>query len=509
MRPILVGLSIGGLFAARAHLGGAPADGLVLINTLRRDTPRLRWINDAVVRAAEVGGLQLFQDLFAPLVFNEEWQQANRGAFLTHDAYEPMSRASGLYNLLLHAGSADWDLPYEELALPVLVVSGAAGPGLLRPGHGRRAQRASARRAAARHARRRSHGSGGEASGLNCRFDRLCPLPTRTGNRRPHRMTSPHRYVWLAYIAVLLGVVGHSSSEFVAVLTGVAGPELSVWRFLLGGAGLVILALIFPASRDLIAPLRKLGFRLIGLSLLGVSTAYLFFHWALDYATVIQVAIMTTTMPLWVALINLALNRQPITAPKVITGAAAIIGVALLVTDGYLARLAGTTENLTGILMAGACSALGSAYIVIVRPVIAEFGALRITALTMAIGAIGLWLIVGAGWGIWVNPATVLDRGASELAALLTLALWNTTITQFLWLKGLANVPDLTRGSYLFFLKPPIAAFLAVVFLGHLLTWPQVLAILVICGAVATEAFWPQIRVLVGRPAVGQGKSAE
>lgn len=124
VRPVFVGLSIGGLFAAHAVLGGAAAGGLVLINTLRRDSERLRWINDAVVRAAEFGGLQLFQDLYAPLIFNLDWQAANREAFLTHQPYEPISRASGVYNLLLHGGSADWDIAYEKLALPVLVVSG-------------------------------------------------------------------------------------------------------------------------------------------------------------------------------------------------------------------------------------------------------------------------------------------------------------------------------------------------------------------------------------------------
>ena len=63
----------------------------------------------------------------------------------------------------------------------------------------------------------------------------------------------------------------------------------------------------------------------------------------------------------------------------------------------------------------------------------------------------------------------------SETAvSLLTLALWNTTITQFLWIGGLAAVPDITRGSYLFFLKPVIAAFLAVVFLSQNLTTPEV-----------------------------------
>jgi len=56
LRPILVGLSIGGLFAATTWLTGADAMGLVLINTLRKDGPRLRWIGDALVRAVELGG---------------------------------------------------------------------------------------------------------------------------------------------------------------------------------------------------------------------------------------------------------------------------------------------------------------------------------------------------------------------------------------------------------------------------------------------------------------------
>ncbi|MDP6290116.1 MAG: hypothetical protein QF586_07840, partial [Arenicellales bacterium] len=61
---------------------------------------------------------------------------------------------------------------------------------------------------------------------------------------------------WFAYSAVFLGVCGHASSEFVAVLSGVSGPEVSVWRFLLGGSGLVLLALLTPATRNLLAPLR-------------------------------------------------------------------------------------------------------------------------------------------------------------------------------------------------------------------------------------------------------------
>jgi len=125
-RPILVGLSIGGLFAARTWLQGGDALGLVFINTLRRDGPRLQWIGDALVRAVEVGGLDLFRDLFLPLLMNEDWLLSNRPAFLKQNSsYTALDPDSGHYKLLAEAGrTADWDLPYEQLTLPVLVITG-------------------------------------------------------------------------------------------------------------------------------------------------------------------------------------------------------------------------------------------------------------------------------------------------------------------------------------------------------------------------------------------------
>lgn len=301
-----------------------------------------------------------------------------------------------------------------------------------------------------------------------------------------------HKYAWIAYGAVFLGVCGHASSEFVAVASGVKGPELSVWRFVLGGAGLVILALVFPASRNLLTPLRTDGLRLVWLSALGVTLAYLLFHWSLDFATVPQVAIIVTTIPIFVGLTNLWLNRQPFTAPKIIAGASAVTGVALLITDGYLAELAGSGRSLIGVFMAMGCAALVASYAVFVKPLAAKYGALRITAISMFMGGIGLWLLVGLSWGIWVNPGTVFQRPWDQSVCLLTIAFFNTTLTQFLWIGGLAAVPDITRGSYLFFLKPVIASFLAVAFLGQVLTGWQITAIVVICASILLELFWPK-----------------
>ncbi len=123
-RPILCGLSIGGLFAAQAILGGVKAEGLVLLNTLREIGPRIAWVNDAMFQAVKTGGFPLLLDMFFPLLVGQETARSRRQAFLTGAAYKPEPKTSGHYRLMSIGGDVDWDLPYERLDLPVLVISG-------------------------------------------------------------------------------------------------------------------------------------------------------------------------------------------------------------------------------------------------------------------------------------------------------------------------------------------------------------------------------------------------
>ncbi|MCI4664859.1 MAG: alpha/beta hydrolase [Neomegalonema sp.] len=122
-KPVFVGLSIGGLFAAQAHLAGAPAAGLVFLNTLREIGPRIAWVNDAMPQIVAAGGVSLFLDALFPLLVNQEFAAAQRSNFLK-GGYAPLDPAHGHANLMRHAASADWDLPYERLALPVLSITG-------------------------------------------------------------------------------------------------------------------------------------------------------------------------------------------------------------------------------------------------------------------------------------------------------------------------------------------------------------------------------------------------
>ena len=295
----------------------------------------------------------------------------------------------------------------------------------------------------------------------------------------------------LAYLIVFLSVLGHGSSEYFSVLTGFEGPAASVWRFSLGSIGLIAVMIVTGRLQKLTASLRQDALKLIPLSLFGVTLAYLSFHISLDYASIVQVGTIVTTIPLLVGLANFVINKTPIPLPRILTGIAAAFGVALLLTDGYLAQLAGDARALIGMGLALITALFTAIYLVIARPLIEKHGGLAITTTTMSIGAIGLWLIVGVIWNSWINPASIVSMNWSQAWPLLVVGFWNTTITQYFWLTGLAAVPDITRGSYLFFLKPVITGLLAYFLLSQPLTQWQLLAIAVICGAVALEAFWP------------------
>ena len=71
----------------------------------------------------------------------------------------------------------------------------------------------------------------------------------------------------IAYLMTFLGVMGHASSEFFAILSGISGPEVSVWRFIIGALGLLAMCLVWPPYRDLWTPLRRHWRELVPLSM--------------------------------------------------------------------------------------------------------------------------------------------------------------------------------------------------------------------------------------------------
>lgn len=123
IKPILVGLSIGGLYAARAHLSNATCAGLVLLNTLREIGPRIAWVNDALPVVASRLGMAVFGDIMSPMILNPEALQSARTNAFTQD-YEPLDEHSGLMNIIRNSPATNWDVEWSEIAVPTLIITG-------------------------------------------------------------------------------------------------------------------------------------------------------------------------------------------------------------------------------------------------------------------------------------------------------------------------------------------------------------------------------------------------
>ena len=303
----------------------------------------------------------------------------------------------------------------------------------------------------------------------------------------------------IAYIAAFLGVCGHASSEFFVKLSGISGVEVSVWRFGIGGLALLILSVINPSSRNLVSPLKQKFLPIVTLSVFGMAFGQFLFHWALDFASVVQVATMVTIMPIGVVFVARVVEGTIITPPKVISGIGAFLGCVFLLTDGYLDQLSGSGNSIIGIYLSIGCALIGSVYLVLVKPYVQDYGPIRMTTYTFVLGFIALYPSIGLIWGIWVNPFDLFDRTSVEYLSIITLGVWNTCIAFILWLWGLSKIPDVARGNYLFFLKPVIALCLAFFVLEDNITINQFIAIIVITGFVLMEIFYSSLSKLFKR----------
>lgn len=123
-KPIMIGLSIGGLFGAHAWLQGASADGIVFINTLRKANAQVEWINTLEARLIAMGGMPLVLDVLRPILSGREELERLRSTHLPEEGYTPWPAEHPRLRLAEGVNKADWNLPYEKLTLPALVMTG-------------------------------------------------------------------------------------------------------------------------------------------------------------------------------------------------------------------------------------------------------------------------------------------------------------------------------------------------------------------------------------------------
>ncbi len=123
-RPIMCGLSIGGLFGVRAIEQGADVEAIALVNTLRASNAQVEWINTLEARLIAMGGMPLVLDVLRPVLSSVEQLEKFRPDHLSEEGYTPWPAEHPRRRLADGVCKADWNFPWETLNVPTLVFTG-------------------------------------------------------------------------------------------------------------------------------------------------------------------------------------------------------------------------------------------------------------------------------------------------------------------------------------------------------------------------------------------------
>ena len=121
---ILIGLSIGGLYAAMALEKGLDAKGIVLINTLRKPSERLNWINNAMINAIKLGGTNLILDMIMPVMASPEFLKKIKDEALKYENYLGLEDYEGISKLIYGGFTTNWNFNWSNIKVPTLVMTG-------------------------------------------------------------------------------------------------------------------------------------------------------------------------------------------------------------------------------------------------------------------------------------------------------------------------------------------------------------------------------------------------
>jgi drug/metabolite transporter (DMT)-like permease len=216
---------------------------------------------------------------------------------------------------------------------------------------------------------------------------------------------------------------------------------------------------------------------LFGVGLLGNTIYQLLFVTGLDLTTSGVSSLLIGTIPIWAALLAMALGWEQIT-PRTWLGIFLAFGGVALVTLGSPSGLAKNTivgNALT--LLAAACWA---GYTVLSKRLLEKYSALRVSAVGLLLGVPGLW------------PFAVSDLLSLDWRAL-SLSLWGSilyaggisvALAYIIWSYGVQKL-GAARTAVFNNLVPVVTFTLAVLVLHESVTWVQLVG-----GAIALAGVW-------------------
>lgn len=215
---------------------------------------------------------------------------------------------------------------------------------------------------------------------------------------------------------------------------------------------------------------------LVTAAFFGITVNQVMLVYALHETTAANTSLLAGTLPIWTAITAIGLRQERLTLRHWGAIIAGMAGVAMIVF-GQTGGSGGGT--LLGDLLALGVAATWAVYSVLIRPLMARYSALQLSAFMMTVGSLmlvpfGIPDLARQDWSL---------IGAQQWLALLYAAVLSVTLTNILYFSAIARVGP-SRASLYTYLEPFLGAMFAMVLLREQVTIVQLLGGVVVIGAI-------------------------
>lgn len=305
-------------------------------------------------------------------------------------------------------------------------------------------------------------------------------------------MTTRRDVAIAAAAVILAGLMWSGGTVLVRGLREVAPPAaLSFCRCVLACA--ILLPFVTGDLRGQWGAIRANGLRLAAAGLTGVALFPLVFFTAVQNTAAVNIGLINATEPLLIAILGWIVLGHRLRGVQWGGFALALAGIAAIVSEGEIARLAQFQFHRGDVFMIAALFQW-AVYAVVVQQLPADLKPTVILFMTFAWGAIftAPFLLVEARVDPLIASANafILIGYSAVFGALISFAFWNLG----------ARTLTPTRAGFFLFLMPVFTIGLSVAFLGEVLHWFHLVGTAFIAAGIALATI-PRVRVRHGQGA--------
>lgn len=270
---------------------------------------------------------------------------------------------------------------------------------------------------------------------------------------------------------------------------GLDAFQFLFWSNLISGVTLATLTLLFraknkPSTREMLRTLSvQAWLKLTALGLLGTFFYYLCLYYGYANANSLQVLAVQYTWPAWVLVFALLIDKQPLHWTHLVTIAAGILSVYLVISRGDLTQLSIPQWDVLLLVLIGAS---GFAWFSVSAKHV-QMPALPLNTLFFAVATVASLIAM-----LLASSPTIPDQQA--WLPLLVNGVFVNGISYYLWVRALRAVQPIYI-ALLTFLTPLVSMIYVVAFFQEAFEWVYLLAFsLVLMSGLLSQRFQPKTR---------------